>query len=137
MSGRRPRSPFNWNLADPAALASRPESLDLGAMSEPAFDRSPAVALLDRETLFARFEGIRQFAQGGRRAPHNPFLLLYALARLKHDRVAEVRFHAAEAIVAPLLRSLWPLAQRRPRLVPVQTPGQRRHLAARGSDRAP
>ena len=30
--------------------------------------------------------GIRQFALGGRRAPHKPLLLLYGLARLKHDR---------------------------------------------------
>jgi hypothetical protein len=34
---------------------------------------------LDRETLLARFDGIRQFARGSRRAPHKPLLLLYAL----------------------------------------------------------
>ena len=55
-------------------------------MSEPAFDRTPAAAPLDRETLLAKFDGIRQFARGGRRAPHKPLLLLYALGRLKHDR---------------------------------------------------
>jgi hypothetical protein len=43
---------------------------------------------LDRETLIAGFDGIRQLAQGGRRAPHKPLLLLYALARLKHDAPA-------------------------------------------------
>jgi putative restriction endonuclease len=41
---------------------------------------------LDRETLIARFDGIRQFARGGRRAPHKPLRLLYALGRLTHDR---------------------------------------------------
>jgi hypothetical protein len=35
-------------------------------------------------------------------------LLLYALARLKHDRQAEVRLNAAEEVVNPLLRSYRP-----------------------------
>jgi hypothetical protein len=81
-----------------SALASRPESLD----------RTPAVVTLDGETLLARFDGIRQFARGGRRAPHKPWLLLYALARLKHDRQTEIRFNATEAIVNSLLRSYGP-----------------------------
>ena len=63
---------------------------------------------LDRELLLERFDGIRQFAQGGKRAPHKPLLLLYALARLKQDRAAEVRFNAAEATVRPLLQSYGP-----------------------------
>jgi putative restriction endonuclease len=45
---------------------------------------------------------------GERRAPHKPLLLLYALARLKHDRQTEIRFNATEAIVNPLLRSYGP-----------------------------
>jgi hypothetical protein len=61
-------------------------------MSEPVFDRTPTVVPLDREILLARFDGIREFARGGRRAPHNPLLLLYALAHLNHDRQTEVRF---------------------------------------------
>jgi putative restriction endonuclease len=77
-------------------------------MLEPAFDQPPASVPLDRETLFARFDGIRQFARGGRRAPHKPLLLLYALARLKHDRQTEIRFNATETIVNPLLRSYGP-----------------------------
>jgi putative restriction endonuclease len=64
---------------------------------------------VDRETLIARFDGIRRFAQGGRRAPHKPLLLLYALARLKHDRQTEVRFNATEAVLRPLLRTYGPL----------------------------
>jgi hypothetical protein len=48
--------------------------------------------------------------RGGRRAPHKPLLLLYALARLKHDRQTEIRFNATETIVNPLLRSYGPWA---------------------------
>ena len=55
-------------------------------MPDPLPDRSPGAVPLDRETLIARFDGIRQFRQGGRRAPNKPLLLLYALARLKRDR---------------------------------------------------
>jgi putative restriction endonuclease len=77
-------------------------------MTSNIVDRPVAAVPLDRETLLARFDGIRQFARGGRRAPHKPLLLLYALARLKHDRQAEVRFNTTEAIVNPLLRSYGP-----------------------------
>jgi putative restriction endonuclease len=41
-------------------------------------------------------------------APRTPLLLLYALARLKHDRQTEIRFNATEAIVNPLLHSYGP-----------------------------
>jgi hypothetical protein len=34
-------------------------------MSEVAFDQPQATVLLDRETLLARFDGIRQFPRGG------------------------------------------------------------------------
>jgi hypothetical protein len=74
-------------------------------MSEPAFDQPPAAVPLDRETLFARFDGIRQFARAGRRAPAQTVtapLRLYALARLKHDRQTEIRFNATETIVNPV-----------------------------------
>jgi putative restriction endonuclease len=63
---------------------------------------------LDRETLLARFDGIRQFARGGRRAPHKPLLLLYALARLKHERQTQIRFKSTEAVLRPLLRTYGP-----------------------------
>jgi len=77
-------------------------------MSELGFDRTPAAVPLDRETLLARFDGIRQFARSGRRAPHKPLLLLYALARLKHDCQAEIRFNTTEAALQPLLRVYGP-----------------------------
>lgn len=41
-------------------------------------------------------------------APHKPLLLLYALARLKHDRQTEIRFNATEPVLQPLLRSYGP-----------------------------
>ena len=77
-------------------------------MLEPAFDRSPGSGPFGRETLLARFDGIRQFARGGKRAPNKPLLLLYALARLKHDRQAEIRFNMTEAALQPLLRVYGP-----------------------------
>jgi hypothetical protein len=52
----------------------------LPSMAEQILDRPAAADPLDRETLLARFDGIRQFARGDRRAPHKPLLLLYALA---------------------------------------------------------
>jgi hypothetical protein len=48
-----------------SALVSRPESLNLSAMSELAFNLPPATPR-DRETLLARFDGIRQSARGRR-----------------------------------------------------------------------
>jgi putative restriction endonuclease len=91
---------------------------------DPGFERSPAPLPLDRETLLARFDGIRQFARGGRRAPHKPLLLLYALARLKHDRQREITFNATEAIVSPLLRSYGPWGSGAQRLLPLRALGQ-------------
>ena len=43
-------------------------------MPDPLPDRSPGAVPLDRETLIARFEGIRQFRQGGRRTPATTYL---------------------------------------------------------------
>jgi putative restriction endonuclease len=77
-------------------------------MSEPAFDRAPAAVPLDREALLAKFDGIRQFARGGWRATHKPLLLIYALARLKHERQAEIRLNTTEAALQPLLRVYGP-----------------------------
>ena len=92
-------------------------------MPGPLRHRPPAATPLDRETLIARFDGIRQFRHGGRRAPNKPLLLLYALARLKHDRQAEVRFNATEAIVNPLLLATVPGAAT-PMFPVLRPPGQ-------------
>ena len=51
----------------------------LPSKAEQILDQPAAADPLDRETLLARFDSIRQCARGGRRAPHKP-LLLYALA---------------------------------------------------------
>lgn len=74
-------------------------------MTDPA---GGMAAPLGRAAVLARFDGIRRFARGGKRAPHKPLLLLYALARLKHDRATEVRFNAAEAVLRSLIRSHGP-----------------------------
>src|SRR5919106_2466268 len=119
--------------ADPvSALASRPASLNLSAMSQLSFDRPPAAAPLDRQTLLARFDGIRQFARGGRRAPHKPLLLLYALARLKRNQVQRDRGDREPA--ASQLRSL---GQRSARLLSLRTPRERWSVAPARSHPAP
>ena len=78
-------------------------------MSEPAFERLPAAVPLDRETLLASFDGIRQFARGGQRAPHKPLLLLYALARLKHDRQTKITFKRDRGDREPAATQLGPV----------------------------
>ena len=98
MGERAPRGPPSRDHRAPAPAADCPISKRGRWSGRP----------LDHETLLARFAGIRQFARGGRRAPHNPLLLLYALARLKHDRQTEIRFNATEAALQPLLRVYGP-----------------------------
>jgi hypothetical protein len=94
--------------ADPVRNLASPGFAQYWRDAGLAFDRPPAAVPLDRETLLARFDAIRQFARGGRRAPNKPLLLLYALARLKHDRQAEIRFNTTEAALQPLLRVYGP-----------------------------
>jgi hypothetical protein len=68
------------NQSEPVPLQRRPELLNSGLVLNPSSDRTAAAVPLDRETLLARFDGIRQFARGGWRVRHKPLLLLYALA---------------------------------------------------------
>jgi putative restriction endonuclease len=63
---------------------------------------------LDRGRLLARIDRIRQIARHGRRSPHKPLLLLYALAQLKHGLRTEIRFNAEETVVRPLLLTYAP-----------------------------
>jgi hypothetical protein len=56
--------------------------------------------------------------------PHKPLLLLYALARLKHDRQRGLTFNATEAIVNPLLRSYGPWGSGAYVLLPLRALGQ-------------
>jgi hypothetical protein len=105
------------------ALASNPESLNLGAMSEQAFDRLPTAVPLDRKTLLARFDGIRQFARGGRRAPNKPLLLLYALARLEHDRPGRDQIQRDRGCPAAPPARLRALGRQRAYLVPLRRLG--------------
>ena len=108
--------------ADPSgALASRPESLNHSAMPELAFDRPPATAPLDRETLLARFDGIRPVSP---RWPAGPTQALAAPLRPgspEHDWQTEIRFNATE----PAAAKLRAVGQRRARLLPPRPLGQR------------
>ena len=76
-----------------SALASRPESLNFGAMSELVLDRSPVAGPLDREALLARFDGIRRFGPRASRC---------CSSMPSRDRQTEIRFNATEAILNPL-----------------------------------
>jgi putative restriction endonuclease len=58
--------------------------------------------------LLQRFDDIRMFARGGRLAPHKPLLLLYALARLKNEKIERISFSEAEKSVGPLIRTYGP-----------------------------
>lgn len=58
--------------------------------------------------LLKRFDSIRVFAKSGKLAPHKPLLLLYALARLKNEKIERIAFTDAEKIVDPLIRRYGP-----------------------------
>jgi putative restriction endonuclease len=49
----------------------------------------------------ARVAGIKQWVQGGARAPHKPLLLLHAIAQLRNDRVSRLTYGQ----VGPKLRA--------------------------------
>jgi len=66
-----------------------------------------------QEADFLRRLGhLRQFSSGGRRAPHKPVLLLYALAQLKHHRREAIRYREADEVVTPLLKTYGPIGTR-------------------------
>lgn len=60
------------------------------------------------DDLLKRFASIRTFARGGKFAPHKPLLLLYALSKLKNEKVERISFNEAENIVNPLIQSYGP-----------------------------
>jgi putative restriction endonuclease len=55
-----------------------------------------------------RIAGIRRWRRDGRRAPHKPLLLLYALGRFQREGPGEIAFSAAEAHLDGLLREFGP-----------------------------
>lgn len=55
------------------------------------------------EAFLEKFKKIGIFARGGKRAPHKPLLLLYALARFQQKRDKYITFTEAEKDVEPLI----------------------------------
>lgn len=55
-----------------------------------------------------RVLAVRQWSRGGRRAPHKPLLLLYALGRYQREGSGPIPFSAAEASLNRLLREFGP-----------------------------
>ncbi|HCB34852.1 MAG TPA: hypothetical protein DEP66_00335 [Acidimicrobiaceae bacterium] len=53
-----------------------------------------------------RVRRIRQYSSGGKRAPHKPLLLLYALAQLQQDRHSALTFEHYEPKMKKLLTEL-------------------------------
>lgn len=69
--------------------------------------RSSVVA--ENEDWLGRVAGIRTWSRGGKRAPHKPLLLLYALGRLQQTgRNEPVLYAEAEAPLARLLADFGP-----------------------------
>jgi putative restriction endonuclease len=61
-----------------------------------------------KSELLKRFDSIRIFARGGKLAPHKPLLILYALSKLKNEKIERISFDAAEDIVGPLIQTYGP-----------------------------
>lgn len=61
-----------------------------------------------KSELLKRFDSIRIFARGGKLAPHKPLLILYALSKLKNEKIERISFDAAEDIVGPIIQTYGP-----------------------------
>ena len=55
--------------------------------------------------ILKRFESINRHKRGGKFSPHKPLLLLYALARLKNEKIECLTFRETEKFVKPLFRT--------------------------------
>ncbi|WP_433990387.1 hypothetical protein SuNHUV7_20280 (plasmid) [Pseudoseohaeicola sp. NH-UV-7] len=58
--------------------------------------------------ILKRFDSIRTYSKDGKLAPHKPLLLLYALSKLKNERIRRIVFNDAEDIVSPLIKTYGP-----------------------------
>ncbi|MBX9596014.1 MAG: hypothetical protein K2X46_16745 [Roseomonas sp.] len=59
-------------------------------------------------SFLERLGRLKQHHSAGMRARHKPILLLYAMARLKHDGVERISYREACGQVAPLLKRYGP-----------------------------
>lgn len=90
----------------------------------------------DRAAQFIdRLGKLRQFSATGRRAPHKPLLLLYALAQLKHHGRDRVKYRDAERVLTPLLQAYGPTGTRARVANPFARLARISHRAMARSDR--
>ena len=61
-----------------------------------------------REHWLEKIQGIKQWSRDGKRAPHKPLLILYALGRLQRTGTSASSFVEAEPIVDRLLADFGP-----------------------------
>jgi len=64
------------------------------------------------DNLLHRFASIGMYSRGGKRAPHKPLLLLYALSKMKHENVERITYNDAERFVNPLIQLYGPFGAR-------------------------
>jgi putative restriction endonuclease len=66
---------------------------------------------MDRQDVLDQFRRLRTWSQGGKRAPHKPLLVLYALGRLLAGKDRLVAFKDLERDLTALLRGFGPTRQ--------------------------
>jgi putative restriction endonuclease len=66
---------------------------------------------MDRQDVLDQFRRLRIWRQGGKRAPHKPLLVLYALGRLLAGKVLLIAFKDLESDLKGLLRDFGPTRQ--------------------------
>lgn len=66
---------------------------------------------MDRQNVLDRFRRLKIWSQGGKRAPHKPLLVLYALGRLLAGEDRLIAFQDLEANLRGLLRAFGPTRQ--------------------------
>jgi putative restriction endonuclease len=66
---------------------------------------------MDRQDVLDQFRRLRTWTQGGKRAPHKPLLVLYALGRILANEERFIAFKDLEADLKGLLRGFGPARQ--------------------------
>ncbi len=66
---------------------------------------------MDRQDVLDQFRQLRIWSQGGKRAPHKPLLVLYALGRVLADKERLIAFKDLEPDLRDLLRDFGPKRQ--------------------------
>ena len=69
---------------------------------------------MDREAIIQKFESLKPWKRSGKRAPHKPLLVLYAIRRLLQDRKRCLRYSEIHENLGKLLEEFGP-TEARPR----------------------